>query len=174
MPQKLRHVWFFEFVIQLVLSTLGAMLAGITLGLVLSILTAAFTKNTSGGNFVDHVIDQRVFRVLSDNPYFLGPILVAFISGVILYRFWATRVALTVWVLPAAILLWNIWTWKSYSPRSDLADAWANYFGSDCGGTECTYELFVTAPFLTSSAFSLGWVIRRIFDKLPADVGHWK
>jgi hypothetical protein len=33
---------------------------------------------------------------------------------------------------------------------------WDTYFGKGCGGSECLYELFLTAPFYTSVAYSIG------------------
>jgi hypothetical protein len=152
-----------EFLIQLVLSTAGAIAAGVVCGLIPSIIVAAIVKNTSGGNFVDHVVDQRLFQLLCDNPYFLGPILAAFALGILGNRVWKTRSALWVWLLPTIILILKVLTWKSHTSRSNLADAWANYFGSDCGGSECLNEVFVTAPFYTSVAYTLGWIARHFF-----------
>jgi hypothetical protein len=120
------------------------------------------TKNPGPGNFVDHLVDQRVFRVLVDNPYFLGPIVAAFVLGLFSNRVWKTNAGFWVWLFPAVILVWNVFSWKSYTSRSNLADAGANYFASDCGGSECLYEVLVTAPFYTSVAYSAGWIAMRV------------
>jgi hypothetical protein len=160
--------WVFELPAQLIIATTGAIFLGTIAGFIPAILFAAVTKNNSGGNFGDHVVDQRAFAILSDNPYFLGAILVAFVLGYTSHRFFKSSAATCVWILPSIILIWNVFTWKSYAPRSDLADAWANYFGKDCGGSECIYELFVTAPFYTSVAYSLGWLVKHVFLKRAA------
>jgi hypothetical protein len=97
-----------EFTIQLALSTAGAMVGGGIGGAIRSVLVAAVTKNTSQGNFVDHVVDQRLFRVLVDNPYFLGPILVAFALGFLGDRVWKTQFAIWVWLLPTIILVLEV------------------------------------------------------------------
>ena len=101
--------------------------------------------------------------MLVDNPYFLGPIVVAFVLGIFSNRVWKTNSAAWVWLLPTVILIWNLMAWKSYTSRSNWADAWANYFGSDCGDSECLYAVFVTAPFYTSVAYSLGWIAMRVW-----------
>jgi hypothetical protein len=161
---------FLEFVVQSTVATIGAFVLGAICGLVPSIVIALLLKNSGPGNFVDHLVDQRVFRVLVDNPYFLGPIVVAFALGILSHRVWKTKSALWVWLLPTIVLVWNVLTWKSYTTRSNWADAWANYFGSDCGGSECLYEVFVTAPFYTSIAYSLGWIAMRVLG--PARTAH--
>jgi hypothetical protein len=153
-----------EFTIQRALSTAGAMVSGGIGGAIRSVLVATVTKNTSQGNFVDHVVDQRLFRVLVDNPYFLGPILVAFALGFLGDRVWKTQSAIWVWLLPTIILVWNVLTWRSYTNRSNAADAWVNYFGSDCRGSECLYELLITAPFL---------YVGRIYARLGHEADPW-
>ncbi len=111
---------------------------------------------------MDHLVDQRVFRGLVDNPYFLGPIVAAFVLGLFSNRVWKTNAGFWVWLFHAVILVWNVFSWKSYTSRSNLADAWANYFGSDCGDPECLYDVLVTAPFYTSVAYSVGWIAMRL------------
>jgi hypothetical protein len=150
-----------SFVIQLIASTIGATIVATLILLLPALVIAAVTKNTSGGNFADHVVDQHFLRA-GGEPYFLAPILAGFVLGALSHRFFGTRSAAWVWALPSAILLWNILTWKNggYSPY--WRDVWNNYFGADCGGSECMYELFVTAPFYTSVAYSLGWIVRNL------------
>jgi len=36
-----------------------------------------------------------------------------------------------------------------------------NFFFARCGATECLYELFITAPFYTSAAYTLGWLCKN-------------
>jgi hypothetical protein len=157
-----------SFVIQLIASTVGAMIMA-TIALFLpALVIAAFTENTSGGNFFDHVVDQRLLHA-GDEPYFLAPILAGFVLGGLSHRFFGTRAAAWVWVPPAVVLLWNIFTWKNGGYRPYWPDVWHNYFGSDCGGSECLYELFVTAPFYTSVAYSLGWIIKHLTDRRQAN-----
>jgi hypothetical protein len=36
---------------------------------------------------------------------------------------------------------------------------WNNFFGSDCGSSECLTEYRVTAPFYTSIAYSFGLLL---------------
>jgi hypothetical protein len=38
-------------------------------------------------------------------------------------------------------------TWRTGGFRPYWKDVWNNYFGLDCGGSECAYEFFVTVPF---------------------------
>jgi hypothetical protein len=78
---------------------------------------------------VDHLVDQRVFRVLIDGPYFLAPIVAAFVLGLFSNRVWKTNAGLWVWLFPTVFLGYNLFSWQSDTGRSNLADAWANYFG---------------------------------------------
>ena len=147
-----------SFVLQQIISTVGAVLVGIIASLILAALTAAFTKNTSGGNFGDRMVDQPVFKGVGQ-PYYLMLVLAGFILGALSRRFFRTRGAAGVWVLPLCILLWNIFTWKTGGYGTYWQGVWDNYFGSNCPGSECLYEFFVTVPFYTSIAYSLGWLV---------------
>ena len=147
-----------SFVIQEIISTAGVVLLGIIVSAILAALTASFTKNTSGGNFVDQMVDQPIFERVGQ-PYYLMLLLAGFTLGALGRRFSRTREAAWVWVLPFCILLWNIFTWKTGGYGAYWQGVWDNYFGSDCGGSECLYEFLVTVPFYTSLTYSLGWLI---------------
>jgi len=159
-PKRWQDMALPAFFVHLTASTLGAAIVGFIAAFLLACLTAAFTKNTSGGNWVDHVTDQRIFNAAGE-PYFLFPVLGGIALGALSYRYSRSSSAAWVWVLPTIVLIWNVLTWKNgrdpYWP-----DVWNNYFGSHCGGSECLYELFVTMPFYTSLAYAVGWIGRRI------------
>jgi hypothetical protein len=147
-----------SFLIQLVISTIGAILIGVLVVLIVALLIADVRSNPFQGSLMERAVDQPIFRIGADNPYFTGPVVVSFLFGAFSRRFFRTRSALWVWVLPTLVLLVDILTWQSHSSRSRWADVWANYFGSSCGDTECLGELLVTAPFYTSVAYTLGWI----------------
>jgi hypothetical protein len=78
--------WLPAFFAHLTASTLGAAVVGFVAAFLLAGLTAAFTKNTSGGNWVDHLADQRIFTAAAE-PYFVFPVLIGFALGVLSYRY---------------------------------------------------------------------------------------
>jgi hypothetical protein len=154
-----------EFLTESVIAIVGGFVLGAIGALLSSIVVGLLTRNSGPGNFVDHLVDQRVFRVLVDNPYFLCPIVAAFVLGLFSNRVWKTNAGFWVWLFPALFLVWNVFSWKSSTSRSNLADAWANYFGSDCDGSECIYEVLVTAPFYTTVAYSVGSIVMRVLSE---------
>jgi hypothetical protein len=149
----------FSFLTQLVLATFGAMLVGTAIPALIALAIAPITRAPNQA-LVDSIVKQPLFKFGADNPYFAGPIVTAILLGWFSRRFFRSRMAAVVWVLPSLLLLWNVVTWKSYSPLSHWLDVRANFFTSDCGDSDCLYELLVTAPFYTSLAYSFGWVIR--------------
>lgn len=158
-PKRWQDTALPAFFVHLTASTLGAAVVGLVAAFLLAGLTAAFTKNTSGGNWADHVADQFILKAAGE-PYFVFPVFIGFALGGLSYRYSRSSSAAWVWVLPTIALVWNVLTWKNggdpYWP-----DVWNNYFGSQCGSSECLYELFVTMPFYTSLAYAVGWMTRR-------------
>lgn len=150
-----------SFVIQQIISTAGAMLLGAIVTLILAALTAAFTKGNSSGNFVDQLAHQYISRGM-DQPYYVAPVLVGFALGTLSRHFFRKAGTQWLWVLPLCILLWSIYTWRTGGYGTYWQSVWDNYFGSDCEGSECAYEFFVTVPFYTSLAYSVGWLGRSL------------
>jgi hypothetical protein len=148
------------FLIQQLISTVGAMVAGVLAALIPAALIAMATKNTSGGNWADHLAQQRILNAV-EGPYFVFPILASCVFGALSRHYSRSIAARWVWVFPAIILIWNVFTWRNGGYRPYWPDVWNNYFGSHCGSSECIYELFVTAPFYTSLAYTFGWTMRR-------------
>lgn len=75
-----------SYVLQLLVSTVGAILVASILILIPAILLAAVTRNGSSGNFADHVVEQPV-SILINEPYFIAPIVVGFLLGMLSRRF---------------------------------------------------------------------------------------
>jgi hypothetical protein len=145
------------FAIQVLISTIGAILVGLIAVSIPAIVLAAVTKNTSGGNFADHVAEQPIY-VLLNEPYFIAPIAAGFLLGLFRRRFFRSSSAAWVWVVPMVTLIWSVTTWRTGGFRPYWTDVWNNYFGSQCVSSECAYEWLVTAPFYTSVAYTLGWL----------------
>jgi hypothetical protein len=66
-----------EFVIQSIVAIMGAFVLGAIGARLLSIVVGLLTRNSGSVNVVDCPVDQQVFRVLVDSPYFLAPITAA-------------------------------------------------------------------------------------------------
>ena len=78
--QRWRDAALPSFVVQQLVSTVGAMVIGILVATIPAVLVAAVTKNNSGGNWGDHVVEQPILRATGE-PYFVFPMLAAFIFG---------------------------------------------------------------------------------------------
>jgi hypothetical protein len=164
-----------NFLINQIISTLGAIVVGVLGVLVVAFISAAFTKNTSGGNFIDHVAEQHAF-IFVDQPYHAAPVLCGFTLGALSRRFPRSRGAAWVWIAPLIVLMWNLMTWEGAGPPTSSAHwagVWANYFGAGCAGSECVYELFVTLPFYTSVAYTLGWLARGLLTRKDSARALW-
>jgi hypothetical protein len=151
-----------NFVIHQTISTVGSMLLGFVVVLIPAVFIALFAQAPNGFSFVDKVVGQPLFKLGTDNPYFIGPVLMAFILGWISRRSLESRAAAWVWVLPTLALVWNMMTWKSHSSLPRWADVEANFFTANCGDSDCIYELFLAAPFYTSVAYSLSWFLKNL------------
>src|SRR5438067_842348 len=115
-PQAKQIRWITDslipsYLVQLFISTVGAILAAIIAVTIPAILIAAITKNNSGGNFVDHIVEQRIF-VLLNEPYFIAPILTSFLVGIVSHRLFRSTSAAWVWTVPCAMLYVSVASWK--------------------------------------------------------------
>jgi len=161
---------FFDYIAELGIATIGAGILAIFVEIAAGVVTASLTRNTTGGDFMDHVLAQPS-RLLIQQPYYVGIVLSGFVLGAFSYRFFRSRAAYWVWIIPAGILVWNIFTWEAAPSQPYWPEVWNNYFGSDCGGSECVYEVFVTVPFYSSLAYALGSItttlVRRSAGSSP-------
>ena len=156
-PKRWQDTALPAFFLHLTASTAGAAVMGFVAATFLAGLTAVVTKNTSGGNWADHLGDQPILKAAGE-PYFLFPVLSGFALGALSYRYSRSSSAAWVWILPTIVLIWNVLTWKNGGRAPYWPDVWNNYFGSGCGSSECLYELFVTMPFYTALAYAMGWM----------------
>jgi hypothetical protein len=147
---------FAVFIAHSAMATMGSLIGGVALGFLCSLFAALWSSGA--GNIVDRAADSWFFRHLVDNPYFLVPVFVSFCVGFFVFRFSRHSSGAWAWLLPFAILLLNI---VPSLFRSSTHDVVQSYFGRGCGSDECLDQLFFTAPFYTSVAYSLGWLSRR-------------
>jgi hypothetical protein len=97
---------------------------------------------------------------LNGEPIWLPCIAAGLLAGQFLYRSIPSRLAFLAWLPPAAFLLWSAWSWQKSMAVYD--STWDTYFGKNCGGSECLYELLLTAPFYTGLGYSLGALLRSV------------
>ena len=102
-PKRWQDTALPAFFVHLTESTLGAAVVGFVAAFLLAGLTAAFTKNTSGGNWADHVADQFILKAAGE-PYFVFPDLSGFALGGLSYRYSRSSSAAWFWVLPTIAL----------------------------------------------------------------------
>lgn len=150
--------FFASFLAHSILATVGAMLGGILLSVLVSLPFAFFSSGM--GNIFDRIGDTWFLRYGVDGPFPIVPVLVAACIGFASPRLSKTSAPAWVWIIPTVLLL------VSVAPRvfeSPSQAKWVldNYFGRGCGSSECLYELFITAPFYTSLAYTMGWLVRR-------------
>jgi len=93
-------------------------------------------------------------------PFFLGALLGGAIMGYLVNRNVRDLMALLVWLVPLAWLIYGIRDFTaSYSEvwahQSRSAYIWDNFFGTRCSGSECLNELLFTTPFLSSISYSV-------------------
>jgi hypothetical protein len=78
-------------------------------------------------------------------PIWFPEIAAGVLSGMFLYRRVPSGFAFIAWLPQAVFLLYSAISWQKAMAIYD--STWDTYFGRDCGGSECLYELFLTLPF---------------------------
>lgn len=99
----------------------------------------------------------RFTNFISGEPVWAPEILAGFLFGWLAYRRIPSRLAFGAFAVPAVILFWNVVSWQRAMSQYD--STWSTFFGTGCGGSECLYQLIVTAPFYTAVAYSAGSVV---------------
>jgi hypothetical protein len=97
---------------------------------------------------------------LLEEPFWVPEIAAGFCAGWFFYKRLPSKIALMAWIAPAVFLGWSAWSWHQTASMYD--HTWETYFGSQCGGSDCIYQLFLTGPFYTSVAYSLAAAIEKI------------
>jgi len=101
-----------------------------------------------------HIISGSVI----ETPLYVPEILAGLLAGWFLFEVWPSRTALLAWALPLAFLVWSASSWHETMAMWD--STWDTYFGRNCGGSECLYQVFLTVPFYASTAYSIGAFMR--------------
>ena len=102
----------------------------------------------------------RLTGILTGEPLWVPEIAAGLLIGWLAYKRLPSIFAFISWILPGGILLLNLISWQQTMSQYD--STWSTFFGTDCGGSECLYELFVTVPFYTAVGYSIGAVIAHI------------
>lgn len=87
------------------------------------------------------------------SPVWVVPAVVASIVAYLRNRRGLPISALFVWVLPAIVFYWAYLDLGQ--PGNPDHHPWRELIGSDCGSSECLYQLFATTPLVFSVAYSL-------------------
>jgi hypothetical protein len=150
------------FIVHSVIATVGAFFGGTVLGFLLALPIGLFSSGP--GNIVDRVSDSWIIRYSFKEPYFALPALTALFLGFISHRLSRSRSGAFSWIVPSAVLLCTILPRLVSSPAQE---SWIidNLFSAGCGSTECLYELFITAPFCTSVAYTIGWLAEFLIGR---------
>ena len=116
----------------------------------------------------------HLFSALLKEPLLPTAALVGALLGFYVNRRTKDRSASFVWIIPLIFLSRAVAieahsfspAWSSQSLGTYL---WANFASMSCGETECLYELFFTAPFLSGLAYSLGAAFSRVSHPFQRD-----
>jgi hypothetical protein len=122
-------------------------------------------------------VSNTVERILGE-PVFLLPIGAACCFAILVVRQVPHRMRLGrwVWVLPLIWFLFEILEWYRFRYPGQLfwPDIWNNFFGTQCGGSECLYEWTVTSPLYCAASYSIAVALasttRRAHPSRPQTV----
>ena len=96
----------------------------------------------------------RLTNAISGEPVWAPEIIAGFLIGWLAYKRVPSVFAFVSWIVPGVILFWNVMSWQRTMSQYD--PTWSTFFGTDCGGSECMYELFLAAPFYTAIGYAVG------------------
>lgn len=137
--------------------------AGIVAATIVTMLLAAVTESATG---------KKLYDIIFGGPFFFAFLTVGFCSGLGINSRLKSKSAQWVWVVQLcflAILMQDQIHWPG--PQGVLHDIWLGYFGnSNCGETECVYELLGTWPLFSSVGYSIGSLAARPFARKKAAV----
>jgi len=99
----------------------------------------------------------RLTNRVSGEPVWAPEIAAGLLIGWVAYKRFPSRFAFLSFAVPAMILVWSAVSWQRTMSQYD--STWDTFFGTGCGGSECLYQLLITAPFYGAVAYSAGAVI---------------
>ena len=102
----------------------------------------------------------RLTNWISGEPLWAPEIVSGLLFGWFAYKYVPSKMAFCSFALPGVLLLWNVAYWQQRMSQYD--GTWDTFFGAGCGGSECAYEFFLTAPFYTAVAYTVGAAISRV------------
>jgi hypothetical protein len=118
---------------------------------------------------------MRIYRLLTNTPYFPMQVVMGMYAGWLLGRRLRHRSMQWSWVLPLIVLCYAVFEIPTISSAftSVLLESgvnqsrWSHYFGWGCRPKDrCFDQLFFTMPFYASVGYSIGALVAR---KMPAN-----
>ena len=119
------------------------------------------------GAIVAYFAGERIAEAVFAGPLFLPFLAVGFFFGLATSDSLNLKSGQWVWAVALGVLLVFLQDQiRTSSPQGILHDIWVDYFGnSNCGGTECAYELVGTWPLFSSIGYSLGSLVGQRLRK---------
>lgn len=126
---------------------------------------------TVGGLLVAGFVDTVAHRpTILDNPLNLGPVIAGLAFGLfVTLKFGFHRGSALVWLAGVLIFAVFLRDWVNEIQAHKWTAIWDNFFGPNCGATDCLDELLATAPLYSSLAYSVGagvtHLVLTVFDR---------
>lgn len=128
--------WLPRYIAEALVGTVGA---GVVGGLFLAGLMTAITHRST----------------FLDTPLNIGPIIAgAVFAALVTLKFGYRKTSVFVWLAGVLIFAVFLREWTNEIQARRWGRIWDNFFGANCGATDCIDELLATAPLYASIAYS--------------------
>lgn len=125
------------------------------------------------GSFLVYLPFYVVLSTLLKEPLLPAVLLAGAVVGYFMNRKEKDRSAYFIWVVPLIFVGYEILDnsrsfSQSWAHQSFPRFIWDNFFGQECGGSECLDELFFTAPLFAATGYSVAAYFAPRFSRKEA------
>jgi hypothetical protein len=115
------------------------------------------------GFFIEVMLpNSRKVDYFFSAPTFLFPIIAGLCMGILFGSKLPALLSRCLFLLPFAMLLWELWAFISSNYDVTWLNFYNNYLGTHCESSECLGGLVVTSPLVSSLAYTVGAEIGRL------------